>query len=162
MVKSAQDKGKDFEEDVRKELIYLQDNHRALCHRFYDTHSAGGFLPPQPGDFLSMIGGHALVIECKFSEKEPSLNRKYLSSSVKDEQVAAMRLWMRAGASAIYLFKSELTQVLEVWPASYLAEIKYIRAEKPDPYRAIYQIPYSKRDMRDCLLSILENKLWLL
>lgn len=161
MVKTVQERGKSFEDDVRLELAFLQEHHRAMWHRFYDTHSAGGYLPPQPGDFLAMKSGHAVLIECKISETEPTLTRKYLTSSVKDDQVSAMRVWIRAGATAIYVFKSELSQSLEIWPGDYLAEIKYQRAVKPDPAYLVYQIPYSKRDMRDCLLSILEKKVWL-
>lgn len=97
-----------------------------LVHRFYDTHSAGDFLPAQPGDFLVVKGGHSILIEAKHSVKHKSL-RACFSSHVKNEQIGQHIIWQRAGATTLFLFKSEMDPdkpVIEVWSGQYLIKAR--------------------------------------
>lgn len=159
MVKTAQEKGYDWEATLREVLVDLQEYHRAAFHRFYDTKSTqGGMLPSQPGDFLLIMGGYPLLIECKHSEVERTLSRKYISSSVDGDQCGRMRVWRRGGAGAIFLFKSDLSDTVEIWPASHIIEVKNTPRMQPDPFKSLYQFPSSKKMLKDALITIVENR----
>lgn len=123
--------GKRFEKDVQDELTELQSRERLRFLRLYDTHSAGGFLPPQPADFLVACDPKVALLECKASEKYESL-RQCLSSHVDTAQAAQARLWVtRTNHPAYFLFYSFQAGMLEVWPGLTVA---MCRAEgKPLP-----------------------------
>lgn len=159
VARTAQEDGKVFEEWVQDILTDLQENHRAMYHRFYDTHSAGGFLPAQPGDFLVLKGGFPLLIECKSSRKDPTLTRRYLSDSFGDAQCGKMRIWLRAGAGGIFLFRSDPAQTIEVWPAEYTINTKNIARKSPDIEEVFSVLPINKLSLKTEILKILENKL---
>lgn len=159
MVKSAQEKGYDWESTVREVLVELQEFHRAAFHRFYDTKSTqGGILPSQPGDYMLIMKGYPLLIECKHSEVEKTLSRKYISSSVDGKQCARMRVWIRAGGSGIFLFKSDLSDTMEIWPGGHIIEVQTTPRMQPDPFKSLYQFPSSKKMLKEALISIVENR----
>lgn len=159
MVKTAHEKGYDWEATLREVLVDLQEFHRASFHRFYDTKSTqGGVLPSQPGDFLLIMKGWPLLIECKHSEVERTLSRKYISSSVSKEQCARMRVWIRSGAGGIFLFKSDLSNTMEIWPGSHVIEVKNTARMLPDPSKALNQFPSSKKMLKEALITIVENR----
>lgn len=152
--KTAQEKGYDFEDFTQTVLFKLRENSRAAFHRFYDTKStAGGILPGQPGDFLLVKSGVALIIECKSSVVESTMSRKYISSSVDTEQAAKMWVFTRAGAKGIYLFYSEITDKIEVWPCNYIRTVAVTPRMQPDLGQRIDVFSKDK----DQLYSFLEN-----
>jgi hypothetical protein len=158
MAKTAQEKGYDWEATLREVLVDLLEYHRASFHRFYDTKSTGGgILPSQPADFLLIKAGFPLLIECKHSEVETTLSRKYLTSSVDTDQCARMRVWIRSGAGGIFLFKSDLSDTVEIWPGSHIIEVRNTPRMQPDPFKVLYQFPTSKKLLKEALLTIMEN-----
>jgi len=84
--------------------------------RLYDTTSAGGgaFIPEVDGDFITAFPGGALLVECKSSEKHESL-RSCLSANVSTGQAASHRLWHRTGNPCIFLFYTEIGDMVECW-----------------------------------------------
>ncbi len=58
------EKGKKLEKECQS-LFKLKG---IFSHRFYDTKSAGNFLPSQPSDFL-LLTPKPVLIECKETEK---------------------------------------------------------------------------------------------
>jgi len=94
-----------------------------ICHRFYDSRSAGSYLPNQPGDFLLVINGQAVLVEIKTSEKHSSLSSCF-SSHVSKTQLAHHRLWMRAGAQCWFLFGYfNVEPFYELWGSDVCVEI---------------------------------------
>lgn len=122
--KSAQAKGKDFEQKVQDCLKSFERKRRTVTLRLYDTRSAGTYLPAQPGDFVCVSYGRAILIEAKSSEKHSSLagKRAPLTSLFDAEQIAKMRLWRRAGANVWVIFQSQETKRIQVWKGHEVAE----------------------------------------
>lgn len=88
--------------------------HPGYWHRFYDTKSTGGgFLPAQPGDFLLLAPGLALLIECKSSAVSAPLLTLAWAGKPQKLQIAKHRLWRRAGQASCYLYLDLTTRRLE-------------------------------------------------
>jgi hypothetical protein len=94
---------KKFEDAVAHELKCLSAKRPLVVHRFYDTRSAGSFLPNQPGDFLVIRSGEAFLLELKSSAVHTSL-RSCLSETVSPQQIGHHKMWARAGAYCWFLF----------------------------------------------------------
>ncbi len=117
MGKRDADLGAEFEQVVQTGLKYLETYHRCAYERKYDTKSAGTFMPAQPCDFMTERDGVHVLLECKASEVHSTFTRKHVTDNVGDKQVAGMRIWMRAGSNAFYLFYSLTADIVELWPA---------------------------------------------
>ncbi len=61
--------------------------------------------------------GVHVLLECKASGIHNTFTRKHVTDNVGDKQVAGMRVWMRAGSKAFYLFHDVKTKMVELWPA---------------------------------------------
>lgn len=88
--------------------------------RFYDSKSAGNYLPAQPSDFLAINNGKSIFIECKFSEVHDSL-KSCFAGAVSANQTASAYLAKRAGARYVFLFYSARTGQYEIWDGRYCA-----------------------------------------
>lgn len=108
---------------IQAELVAVQAAKPLVWFRFYDTKSAGTFLPQQPADFQACFDGKATMIEAKFSEAHESLKCCF-AGSVKSHQLASARIWARAGAKYIVIFYSKLSGLIEVWDGLYLSECR--------------------------------------
>lgn len=161
MVKTAQEKGYDFEADVQGHLVYLMEYHKAYFIRLYDTKSAGAYLPAQPGDFVLWARGRSLLIECKSSEKEVTMSRSYITKNIGESQSAKMAMMERAGGFCCYLFRSEAARSIEIWPAVHIREVFLTPRMKPDPLKIINSFPDDKKLLREALVSLMENPLCL-
>ena len=106
--------GKDFESIVQGMLQERVKERPSYFLRLYDTHSAGSFLPAQPCDFLLFENGRAVFMEAKSSVKHHSL-KSCLSSTVKNTQVAKMRLALRTGQTGCFLFYDMQDKQVEIW-----------------------------------------------
>lgn len=122
--KTPQQAGKDFEGRVQAVLSDLQRTSRVYFHRLYDSHSAGAYLPSQPGDFIAVADGKACLIEVKSSLAVESLSesRKALTSLFDVEQLTKMKLWARARGSASVIFQSQETKAIEVWDGVFIRD----------------------------------------
>ena len=116
---------KDFERVIETFLKERQRHMPFYFHRFYDTLSAGAYLPPQPSDFMVIHNGKAHFIEAKFSEVHESL-RSSFANAVRAEQTASARLVKRAGANYVFLFYSKAANHFEVWDGKYAAHRRSI------------------------------------
>jgi len=88
------DKGKKLEADC----IKLFKAKEIWYHRFYDSRSAGGFLPPQPSDFLA-ITDKPFFIECKESEK-----MTIYASAFRPSQLKTMKEMIKRGINYYIIF----------------------------------------------------------
>jgi hypothetical protein len=110
-----------FENDVQELFLSRMERERMVYHRFYDTASAGNFLPAQPGDHLVVYQGMPILIETKYSGKHATL-RSCFSSNVDDGQMGSHRIWTRAGAITLLAFRG--TEGHELWDGAYLVECR--------------------------------------
>jgi len=114
------DHWKKLEDATQEVLEGIQRKEKLTYERFYDTRSAGNYLPQQKSDFHVCYEGRAVYIECKFSEKHESL-RGCFSANVSPEQLASARLVNRAGGKYWFLFYSPLSYKFELWDGYYCA-----------------------------------------
>lgn len=122
-MKTPQQLGTDFQNDVQSVLKPLQTSSRTYFHRLYDSKSAGNYLPSQPGDFVCVHEGRPVLIEAKSSGQIGSLSESRKFTGLFDsEQLLKMRLWVRAGGSASVIFQCQKTKALEVWDGVYIAD----------------------------------------
>lgn len=119
------DTWQELESVVQGVLKDTQRYKKAAWHRFYDTRSTqGGYLPPQPSDFMLGFEGRLFFIESKFSEVHDSL-KSCFSNNVSDQQLASHRIWARAGFDKyLVVFYSSPARLVEVWDGGYLAECR--------------------------------------
>lgn len=122
--KTAQEYGKEFEVDLAEMMKEAQRKVKIAYARLYDTRSAGSYLPEQPGDFIVSLNGKPFLLELKTSLKFGSLGSKRaaLTELVSDNQVAAARIWSRAGAIPLFLFKEGGSSDIEIWRGEDVAE----------------------------------------
>jgi len=116
-------KWQDLEQAVQTTLATEQKRKPLVWHRFFDTKSAGNFMPNQPGDFYAGYLGKGWLIECKFSGIHESL-RQCFSSAMEAHQLASGRIWTRAEHRAIVIFYAKISGLVEVWDTKYLADMK--------------------------------------
>lgn len=107
----ARNSGEYLQKAVQDALKRYCEKNPAVWHRFYDTHSAGRFLPVQPGDFLFVVQGVAHLIECKSTETGESLERLARKSP---EQIGKHKLWARAGAHTWYVYHDRVEDHLQI------------------------------------------------
>jgi len=117
--------GAHLESKIKTALTSLkkESNHGLAFHRFYDTKSAGAYLPEQPADFLVGAPMGAFYLEAKASFKKQSL-ASCLSSAVSGGQAANSKLWCRSGPNqqSLFLFFCAETEVVELWDGLLVAE----------------------------------------
>jgi len=129
MAKTAQEKGKVFEEEFQLYLKGLMQKYPAVPHRLYDTRSAGSYLPDQPGDFFLLFKGALHLWELKSSEVHDSLAAN-LSGLLSKEQATHHKLWRRAGAVTHVLFLQQRTGRVELWHGGHVAEVRHAAGKR--------------------------------
>lgn len=122
-MKTPQEKGKEFEEQFRLFLKDLMHKHPVASARFYDTHSAGTYLPDQPGDTIACVRGICHLFELKSSEVHASLTAG-LSKLLAHHQASHLKIWARAGASTHVVFWQQATGVIELWDGEAVAIVR--------------------------------------
>lgn len=101
--------GKWLEQAVDKALKAFQAEKPSFYHRFYDTTSAGGFLPAQPGDYFWLLPNTpAILLEVKSTEKSAPLR-----SLIKPGQGGKHRLWHRSGHRSAFIYGDKVSGLLE-------------------------------------------------
>lgn len=140
--------GKEFEDDCVVEFKKLLRLHPFYFDRIYDTKSASRYIPVRPGDFYIGHVGIATVLECKASQVHASL-KNGMGTLVKNGQIAAMRLFERSGNNACYIFRSEVSNTIEVWDGRQIFEARLKSTPLPDggylksvPRDQLYEILY--------------------
>lgn len=116
---------------VQDELDGLMRAGPFFYQRLYDTRSAGGFLPKQPGDFMGVCHGVPWLLEVKATSKYASLSSTgALKGLVKDHQALGSHLMNRAGGQGLFLFCSRLSNQVELWDGSAVRKV-YIASRVP-------------------------------
>ncbi len=124
-VKTPQQLGSDFQVDLEKIFKEFRAKFPMNYHRFYDTKSAGSYLPEQPGDHFVTWAGKTFLIEAKLSTVHRSLaSPKALSSGMSNGQAMSQILWSRAGAHAVVIFKDHANGFVEIWPGAYVGGVR--------------------------------------
>ena len=91
--------GKLLETKIQQALVTFTQHHPGFKHRFYDTKSAGNYLPAQPGDFFLLIPNRCLLIEAKSTTVGASILKLAWANK---QQLAKHKLWHRAGHPSWY------------------------------------------------------------
>jgi hypothetical protein len=100
--------GKWLEGKIQDALFKWQCERPSFYHRFYDTKSAGFYLPAQPGDFLWLLPERpAFLLEAKSTEKSATLK-----SLLDPGQCGKHRLWKRAGHQTAFIYGDLATDKL--------------------------------------------------
>jgi hypothetical protein len=74
------------------------------------TQAMSGFVPKAPGDYLLLVPGKAILVECKSSITGSSL----LTLAHKNKiQLAEHRKFIRAGHASLYVYLCLKTDVIE-------------------------------------------------
>lgn len=115
--------GKRLEHKVQEALVKYAKSFPSFMYRFYDTRSAGSFLPAQPGDFFLLTPKQCFLIECKSSELgTPLLRMANAKTKTASTQRAKHKLWRRAGHATLYVYLDLRTERLEWHNGSYVLE----------------------------------------
>lgn len=121
--------GKEFEKEVHDAFRNLYNLLPILWERVIDTHDAGNVVRKADSDFKLTINSglpgrpYLFFIECKASVVYDRLTDNGARRSlIGADQIAKMRLAMRAGVQGIFLFKSLNRSMIEVWDAAPVIE----------------------------------------
>lgn len=108
----AKNNGKALEAKTTKALKELVAKQKGYAHRFVDhTQMLSGHVPKAPGDYLLLVPGKAILVECKSS----ITGRGLLSLAHKNAvQVAEHRKFIRAGHSSLYVYLCMKSDVIEL------------------------------------------------
>lgn len=116
--------GKEFEKEVHEQFRKLYLKYPCTWERVVDSHDAGNIVRQADCDFKLTVksprDGAPWVfnIECKASVKYLSLaDGGACRKLIKSDQIALMRIARRAGVGGVYMFKSTVTGIVEVWEA---------------------------------------------
>lgn len=124
-------RGKFLEAKLNKYGKQLVKELPCFFHRFTDTHDAGNFVGPTPGDFMLMTSKGRFLLECKESIVLESLTED-LNGFLVGTQTAFARLWERAGGQAYYLFLDRRAEMVELWQAKVINDA-WIERKKISP-----------------------------
>jgi hypothetical protein len=162
------DHGKKFEKLVHEAFRHLPAEHPILWERVVDSHDAGNLIRKADCDFkLTILGETAgqpfvFFIECKASINHNSFtDGGALRRLIKSDQVAKMRLAMRAGVTGLFLFHAVMTDTVEVWNAREVCEAWALKRTKFEgtPLKSLHlkEVPTfathlvtHPRDISDC------------
>lgn len=64
---------------------------------------------------------------------------------------------MRAGAGGLFLFRSDPSQVIEVWEADYTINVKNTPRKSLDESEIFARLPINKQSLKTLLISVMEN-----
>lgn len=108
----AGNNGKKLEARTTLTLKELTSKTRANYHRFTDkTQAMSGFVPAQPADFLLLVPGKAILVECKSTTSGTSL---IAMAHQEKTQIAEHKKWHRAEHPSIYVYLNLGTDRLEI------------------------------------------------
>jgi hypothetical protein len=108
----AANNGKALEAKTTKVLKELVTKQKGYSHRFVDkTQAMSGHIPKAPGDYLLLIPGKAILVECKSS----ITGRGLLSLAHKNPvQVAEHKKFLRAGHASLYVYLCLKSDIIEL------------------------------------------------
>jgi hypothetical protein len=122
------DIGKWLEGKAKGSFSEIQETHESMYYRFPDSRSAQNPMSAQPGDHLFLVGGKAILVEEKCSEKYASF-RSGMSSLWSKKQAAQHRKWARAGGISWILFCHYQTGAVEIWNTSQRGGLALLRGQ---------------------------------
>ena len=129
-----------FEGEVQKGLDQLMSEGPSFFARLYDTRSANSFLPKQAADFLGTHMGKGFSLEAKATVVYQSLDDPgAMRGLIKDHQALGAYLQGRAGGLGLFVFRSRVSQQLQIWDGHLL--------------RAIYVTPRAKLTRTPLIVS---------
>ena len=125
-------------------------------HRLYDTKSAGKFLPSQPADFIGVLNGVPLLLECKSSDRFDTFKDCKLKDFIKPTQYASFTMWEKNGGCGLFVFYSLFGKKIEIWEGGTVR----------DAYREGWDethepsCTFKKKDLADKLVAEVEKWRW--
>jgi recombination protein U len=112
------DTGKQFESEIRRSL----KDTNCFWFRIQDTNDVARFLPAQavaekqPGDFMSVYQGIAVLIECKTSKRQTSFPLFYNKTrAIPEHQVEAAKRIEQNGGRAFFLIRQDQSRNKKVY-----------------------------------------------
>lgn len=123
--------GAHFEKKVQDKLTDIKKASKKYLwfKRYYDSKSAGGYLPEQPADYQVATLKNVWLLELKSSFLKESLS-SCLSDAVDGQQAVAHKLWNRVNKPSVFLFFCAETEQIEVWDGRHVAEVRLNHGER--------------------------------
>lgn len=111
------------ESETQAGLDNLMTRGGSFFTRLYDSRSAGSLLPPQVGDFIGCHAGRGFLLEVKASVVHASLAEPgAMRKLIKSHQALGSYLMQRSGGQGLFLFRSRVSQGLEIWDGAKVRE----------------------------------------
>lgn len=134
--------GKKFEAKISAVCKELVSKRLGFFHRFVDkTQAMSGFIPAQPGDYLLLVPGKAILIEAKSTVQGRSL----ISLAHKNKvQIAEHRMWHRAKHSSLYLYWNLKEDIVEIHDGHKVVQ----KVNEP-------LVTCKSKDLHDSLISVI-------
>lgn len=105
---SVDNQGTYLQKELASALKDYQEEKPSFWYRFYDSKSAGRFLPKQPGDFFWLLPGvAAILIEAKSTTTGAPLQKL-----LEPGQCGKHRLWRRGGGLSVFVYYNEVDDLL--------------------------------------------------
>lgn len=101
-----------------------------MFYPFPDSRSSRGTVSAQPGEYMLLLAGGAVLLELKASAKHKTF-RSCMSSMVRDSQYGWHKKWHLSGSLSLFLFYSDSEQKVEVWDGRTIVQAR--RDAKPLP-----------------------------
>lgn len=157
--------GKWFEGEAQKVFKSLASSSTLFSWaRFYDAHTAGGFFPEQPADYLLSFRrdaesvGTAVMAELKASDVSETLNRGY-KQRIEPSQWRGCRMWLRSGSPYVFIFHGRAHGTLELWDGAEVlaAKIRSDRRLKVPPKMLLTGVKDTQAAVKTILNNLIEE-----
>jgi penicillin-binding protein-related factor A (putative recombinase) len=103
--------GKALEGKLQETLKTFASKQRGFNHRFPDTRTArSGIIPSQPGDYMLLVPGKAILIEAKSTITEAHI---FTLAHKNKVQIAQHRKWHRSCHPSLYLWMDLKHDIIE-------------------------------------------------
>lgn len=114
MTSKSKDIGKWFEEQCEPHLKKLCSRRGRMFYPFPDSRGSRGTVSAQPGEYMLLIGGKAVLLELKATKKHKTF-RSCMAAMVRDSQYGWHKKWHLSGNPSYFIFYSDITKDIQVW-----------------------------------------------
>ena len=128
MARRQHNDGKDLEGAVHTALHSLSTSLQSICIRLYDTTSARGqILPETYGDYLWILRGTPILVECKSTETGKPILELATATKKSKRQLSKHLEWNQKGNPSLYIWGDNINRTVIAYSGISVVE----RSPKP-------------------------------